>query len=303
MASKRERDLGAAKAARKQDALAESKAAQRRRRLLGASIVAGVLLVVGGYFVVQALADESTSKSSQSPNPSAPPASSSVTPTQTSQVKCAEPGELQSKAQQFPNGPQGITLADATLGLKLTTNCGEIEMEFDRAAPNTSASMIFLANTGAPKCDPPGSDCAGENPTGKIQQVQGYFDNTICHRLTTAGIFVLQCGDPLGNGTGDPGYSIAEENLPKAGEGNYPRGTVAMANRGPGTTGSQFFIVYKESTLPPNYTVLGRVTKGLEIVDKVAKGGVSGGTSDGAPAQPLELRKVLSFERRNILPG
>jgi peptidyl-prolyl cis-trans isomerase B (cyclophilin B) len=83
-----------------------------------------------------------------------------------------------------------------------------------------------------------------------------YFDNTPCHRLTTQGIYVLQCGDPTGKGTGGPGYTFADENLKGA---TYPKGTVAMANSGPGTNGSQFFLVYKDTQLDPNYTPFGTI--------------------------------------------
>jgi cyclophilin family peptidyl-prolyl cis-trans isomerase len=127
--------------------------------------------------------------------------------------------------------------------------------------------------------------------------------------LTTDGIFVLQCGDPTGTGTGSPGYTTPDENLEAvaadfedAGNGQviYPRGTIAMANSGPNTNGSQFFIVYKDSPLAPAYTVVGQLTKGLEIIDAVAAEGVAGGAADGKPAQALELEKVLSFERRQV---
>lgn len=113
----------------------------------------------------------------------------------------------------------------------------------------------------------------------------GYFDGQQCHRLTTEGIWVLQCGDPDARaaieggtpemaGMGSPGFQYAEENLPVQAEGNYPAGTLAMANAGAGSTGSQFFIVYEETTLPASYTILGQVTSGLEIVEEVAAAGV-----------------------------
>ena len=133
---------------------------------------------------------------------------------------------------------------------------------------------------------------------------QKYFDNTKCHRLTTSpDLAVLQCGDPKGDGTGGPGYQFANEyptdqyppNDPKLKEPVvYPRGTLAMANAGPGTNGSQFFLVYKDSQLPPNYTVFGKIQDdGLATLDKIAKGGVSGGGDDGPPATEVTIKSML----------
>ncbi|BBZ44753.1 peptidylprolyl isomerase [Mycobacterium parmense] len=133
---------------------------------------------------------------------------------------------------------------------------------------------------------------------------QKYFDNTSCHRLTTSPTLgVLQCGDPKGDGTGGPGYQFANEyptdqyppNDPKAQEPVlYPRGTLAMANAGPGTNGSQFFMVYKDSQLPPQYTVFGTIqADGLATLDKIAKAGVSGGGDDGPPATDVTITSVL----------
>lgn len=150
--------------------------------------------------------------------------------------------------------------------LTLTTNCGEIVIEADGTnAPATVSTIGFLANS-------------------------QYYDLTLCHRLTTAGIFVLQCGDPQGDGGGTPGFTFADENLPTASGVNYPKGTVAMANSGPNTNGSQFFLVYADTTLGPNYSIWGRITKGLDIVEKIAALGTSGGGPDGAPLQPVEIR-------------
>jgi peptidyl-prolyl cis-trans isomerase B (cyclophilin B) len=130
------------------------------------------------------------------------------------------------------------------------------------AAPHTVNSFAFLAK-------------------------KGYFDHTKCHRLTTNGIYVLQCGDPTGQGTGGPGYTIPDENLKdKSLKGNtYPKGTVAMANTGQKHSGgSQFFLVHEDSKLPPNYTPFGTVSEsGMKVLQKIAKAGESTGAGDGAP--------------------
>ncbi|MBV8788205.1 MAG: peptidylprolyl isomerase, partial [Mycobacterium sp.] len=133
---------------------------------------------------------------------------------------------------------------------------------------------------------------------------QKYFDNTKCHRLTTSqDLGVLQCGDPKGDGTGGPGYQFANEyptdqylpNDPNAQQPVlYPRGTIAMANAGPNTNGSQFFLVYKDSQLPPQYTVFGTIqADGLATLDKIAKAGVAGGGEDGAPAEDVTITSLL----------
>ena len=119
-----------------------------------------------------------------------------------------------------------------------------------------------------------------------------YFNGTTCHRLTTSGIFVLQCGDPTGTGNGGPGYKFANENLAGA---RYATGTVAMANAGPGTNGSQFFLVYRNSlSLPASYTPFGTVVKGLGIIENVAKAGTdnANGPGDGHPKEKVIISRV-----------
>lgn len=148
----------------------------------------------------------------------------------------------------------------------ITTNVGTIPITLDATAtPCTVNSFVSLAE-------------------------QGYFDGTSCHRLTTEGILVLQCGDPTGSGTGGPGYTFPDE---LTGEETYPTGTLAMANAGPDTNGSQFFIVYGETPLPPSYAVFGKVSAaGIKVVAKVAKAGVKDGGGDGAPKKPVKFTKV-----------
>ena len=149
-----------------------------------------------------------------------------------------------------------------------TTNCGNIVIKADgKSAPITVTALSALANG-------------------------GFFDQTLCHRLTTENIYVLQCGDPTATGLGGPNFTYRDENLPTAAENNYPAGAVAMANSGQNTNGSQFFIVYEDTSLPPSYTIWGKVTKGLEIIQMVAKSGVLDGKKDGSPKQKIGIEKV-----------
>ena len=120
-----------------------------------------------------------------------------------------------------------------------------------------------------------------------------YFDGSLCHRLTTSKLFVLQCGDPSATGSGGPNFQYGDENLPKAVANNYPAGSVAMANSGPGTNGSQFFLVYANTTLGPNYTIWGKITTGLNIVKAIAAAGVKGGGVDGTPAKKIAIEKAI----------
>ncbi|MGW6912759.1 peptidylprolyl isomerase [Kitasatospora sp. NPDC054939] len=118
-----------------------------------------------------------------------------------------------------------------------------------------------------------------------------YYDRSHCHRLTTQRIFVLQCGDPTGTGSGGPGYSFPDENLTGA---TYPAGTVAMANAGPNTNGSQFFIVWKDTKLSPAYTPFGRITEGMDVLQKIAAAGQDdqNNPGDGFPNLKVKFRNV-----------
>ena len=171
----------------------------------------------------------------------------------------------------------------AAASMALVTSAGPINVQFDaERAPCTVQSMAFLAG-------------------------EGYFDNTVCHRLTaSAGLKVLQCGDPEGTGGGGPGYTIPDElptDLPAGPAGPdgspsviYPRGVVAMANAGPNTGGSQFFLVYGDSTLAPSYSVFGTMDEqSLATLDQIAAGGVTpgqNGTEDGAPVTPVTIQSA-----------
>ena len=176
-----------------------------------------------------------------------------------------EPTPEAAPAVELPNA--GITESNKA-SITFTTNQGEIVIETTPSlAPLTVNAIAALAQ-------------------------KNYFDNTICHRLTTEGIFVLQCGDPTGTGTGGPGFNIPDENLPQPTENNYPAGAVAMANAGPGTSGSQFFLVYQDTTLGPDYTIWGSITSGLDILQTIASAGVVDGGADGAPLTGVTIEST-----------
>ena len=178
--------------------------------------------------------------------------------------RCAPAPAATPQHLQFKTEPK-VTVAPTTYAATIVTNCGTIVAALDAAkAPHTVNSFAFLAG-------------------------QHYFDHTICHRLTTQGIFVLQCGDPTGTGTGGPGYTIPDENLTGA---TYPAGTLAMANTGqPHSGGSQFFFCYADTPLPPQYTPFGHVTQGLDVLKAIAAKGEddSNGPGDGKPKSPVVI--------------
>ena len=153
--------------------------------------------------------------------------------------------------------------------ITFTTNCGDIVIEtFAKKAPITISMLTGLISA-------------------------RFYDQSICHRMinsTTAAL--LQCGDPTDSGYGGPAFQFNDENLPKPIMSNYPAGTVAMANSGPNTNGSQFFIMAENTTLDPNYTVWGRVTKGLEIVKAVVATGTLEGGEVGRPKVKIAIEKA-----------
>jgi peptidyl-prolyl cis-trans isomerase B (cyclophilin B) len=254
--STRERQRAAARA-RLEKEMAERAARARKRRQTRAIVGAGaalVLVVAGTVWLAMSLGGDDKKSGT---NAAAPGASECVynelpADQRTKQIKDVG---LPSN-QQSGTGVQTMTI---------DTNLGPITAKVDRSlVPCTAGSFSFLAQ-------------------------KNFFDNTKCHRLVTEGIKVLQCGDPSAtgkgwrdtDGTGGPSYRLPEENLPTDKRPPYPEGVIAMANSGqPGSTGSQFFIVYGDSPLDATYTVLGTVTGGLDIVKDVAKAG-----DDGAFAQ------------------
>jgi peptidyl-prolyl cis-trans isomerase B (cyclophilin B) len=204
------------------------------------------------------------------------PVTSTAAERPTSVKGCAKPT---SKAH-VPATLKQPTSVDKKLAktMTITTNCGVITIALDPAAPQTVTNLATLARS-------------------------KYFDGSFCHRLTTEGIYVLQCGDPSAQGNGSPGSwkGYKDENLPTKKILTYPAGTVAMANSGPNTNGSQFFLVYKDTTLPPSYTIWGKIKTGLPLLLRIEKVGAyqvdqSTGNAyyagDGIPVQPIEIKSV-----------
>jgi cyclophilin family peptidyl-prolyl cis-trans isomerase len=252
--------------------------AKKRRRNLGilASAIA-VLVVVGAALLITgvfkgdddagAAADPSTSDSATSSSAAAPSTNADGTVTCTYAPDDSENPNLTDVGT--PPTPEA-TPTQGTSTLLMTTNQGDLTLTLDRAkAPCAAASFTYLAS-------------------------KSFFDGSSCHRMVNQPSFgVLQCGDPTGTGSGGPSYKYAEE---VTAETTYPRGTIAMAKTSaPGTTGSQFFLCFVDTQLPPEYTVVGTVDQaGLAVLDKVAAGGIkdAGPTGDGAPAIPVTINSV-----------
>ncbi|ADT99769.1 peptidylprolyl isomerase [Mycolicibacterium gilvum] len=250
--------------------------------LVVAAVVATIVLVNRDSGTETASASTSTTETS-SPFDVPPPAEAGTLPEFVAPEglggNCQYPeAEPASKPNNAPRTGK-VPTEPAQVSASMETDQGNIGLQLDNGkSPCTVNSFASLAQ-------------------------QGYFANTPCHRLTTSdSLGVLQCGDPTGEGTGGPGYQFDNEyptdqyqpDDPKLGEPVvYPRGTLAMANAGPGTNGSQFFLVYKDSQLPPQYTVFGTIDEtGLETLDKIAEAGVDGGGPDGAPKLPVTVKNI-----------
>jgi len=250
--------------------------ARRNKQVLG--IVLAMLLVIGG-FVGVSLAVNKDGKIVASGQPTgqvtAQPPSAATTPA-ASVAGCVTPPKVPTD-KRTGTLPNKKTAAGKTFIATVTTNCGVIRMELDGTkAPQTVASFLGLAKS-------------------------GYWADSPCHRLTTAGIFVLQCGDPTGTGSGSPGYGFGVENAPA--DFTFAPGTLAMArSTDPNSNGGQFFIVYKKTVLQDatGYSIFGKITSGMDIVDKIAAAGATQPDASGntAPMQPISILTVDVTEKK-----
>ncbi|NEE16335.1 peptidylprolyl isomerase [Streptomyces sp. SID7499] len=211
-------------------------------------------------------------------------ANAEVTPSATPSKApdpCEKPAPGKVKSETWKKEPALTVDESAKYTMKLDTTCGEIDVALKAsAAPHTVNSFNFLLG-------------------------KGYLDHSKCHRLTDQGIYVLQCGDPQGTGMGGPGYTIPDENLKDKSlkGGTYPAGTVAMANQynaqtkqGRNSGGSQFFLVYQDSQLPPDYTPFGTVSEaGMKVLKKIADAGAQAPdpqTGNTAPNATVVINKA-----------
>ena len=289
-------------AKRKLERQLERRAAQERQRRLLTFIgsAVGVLLVIGAVVATVVLttkgpntnasadtASPSTPSAASSPSSEPPPAAGGALPPFVAPAdlgaNCQYPAAEQASKKNNPPRTGKVPNTPPEVSASMTTSQGNVGLQLDNAkAPCTVNSFASLAQ-------------------------QGYFNDTPCHRLTTTpGLAVLQCGDPTGKGTGGPGYGFVNEYPTNQYQPDdpalqspvvYPRGTLAMANTGaPGSNGSQFFLVYKDSQLPPNYTAFGTIdATGLATLDKIAAAGVvpgDRGSDDGAPKMPVQIKSL-----------
>lgn len=260
MSNKREREYERRRF-EKWQARQEAHARRRRQRIVAGGVVGAIVAVIVVVAVVVANGDDE-----------AAPGSTSGGATSTTGVDeaTATPGAAPTNSADVPD--PALAQARTWTG-DLTLNTGELAITLDgKAAPQAVANFVTLAD-------------------------KGFFDGTKCHRLTTSGIFVLQCGDPDATGQGGPGYTWGPiENAPA--DGIYPKGTIAMARVGGDawSMGSQFFIVYQDSPIPSDgaggYTVFGKVTSGLDVVEAIADAGTAGGATDGPPVSDVIIEGV-----------
>jgi peptidyl-prolyl cis-trans isomerase B (cyclophilin B) len=210
--------------------------------------------------------DTATDTSSETPSASESesdaPAAGGATTT------CEYPADGQEPAREV-EAPPAEAPSEGTISATMTTNFGDIGLTLDAAAtPCTVNSFVSLAE-------------------------QGFYDDTPCPRIgDQEGFGILQCGDPTGTGSGGAGYSFADE---LTGDETYPAGTLAMANAGPDTNGSQFFLVFRDSQFTPDYTVFGTIDEaGLEVIEAIAAEGNDNAhpAGGGTPNKAVTIEKV-----------
>ncbi|MFB9902952.1 peptidylprolyl isomerase [Allokutzneria oryzae] len=253
----------------------------KRRRVIGiVSAVGGTVVVVGLIFWISTMpssTDPAANPTSTTPTPVQIPTELAKPATRPAalppKVTCDyKPADGDKKAAKEVKAPEGKDVsATGTVNVTLNTNVGDLPLTLDRGlAPCAVNSFVSLAK-------------------------QGYYNDTTCHRISTEGLQMLQCGDPTATGSGGPGYSFADEVWPEL---KYGRGYLAMANSGPNTNGSQFFIVYGNAELQPNYTVFGTIgEEGLKHIDEVARAGHDGSMDPspggGKPNKEVKFLKAV----------
>ena len=270
MAGKRDRQrkLARARYERQQERRAERAKRARLWTVIGVACLVVIGIGVGGYFFLRPGGSNAAASSATATPTATATATATPTPTQVAEpaTHCAYTSSP--PAARSVGMPPTTPASTATYQATIVTNRGNVVIDLlNSKATCTVNSFVYLA-------------------------AKNYFSSTTCHRLTSGSLSVLQCGDPTGKGTGGPGYGFGNENTTGA---TYPAGTVAMAHSSlPNSNGSQFFVVYKNSTLSPNYTPFGKVVTGLGIIQSVAQAGSdnANGSGDGHPKEPVVIERV-----------
>ncbi|MDZ5662110.1 peptidylprolyl isomerase [Nocardioides sp. zg-1308] len=236
------------------------------KRLAAVATCLSVLALAGCGTENDVADDVAEDTSSASPSESESPEASETAAGET--ATCDYPADGQQPAREV-EAPDTEAQAEGTVAATITTNFGDIGLTLDAAAaPCTVNSFVSLAE-------------------------QGFYDDTPCPRIgDQEGFGILQCGDPTGTGSGGAGYSFADE---LTGDETYPAGTLAMANAGPNTNGSQFFLVFLDSQFPPSYTVFGTIDEaGIGVIEDIAAEGndASSPAGGGAPNKDVTIEKV-----------
>ena len=248
------------------------------------SVIVAVLVVgvgIGSAIIAGAFSSKKANASANG-NSSPPTARSGSAPVSPSATPSATPSPSNTAA-----------MVNGTC-VYIKSGAASRKVNLPRAKPDTKASYVATVKTnrGTIVIDLLNSKAPCTVGSFVSLASQHFYNKTPCHRLTTTGIYVLQCGDPTGTGLGGPGYEYGTENLTGA---TYPPKTVAMARtQAPDTDGSQFFLVYKNTPLPPNYTPFGTIVSGLNVIQNVAKAGTdnSNGAGDGHPKEPVQIERV-----------
>ncbi len=245
---------------------------------LGVVVTTLAILValVGGIWFLTTMGDDEddlTASETETTSPELTPLAMARAEALPDTVTCEYPAGGGEAAKDVSTPPTDGIATTGTVTVTLKTNNGDVPMELDRSMSPCAVNAIeHLAK-------------------------EGYYNDTVCHRMTSGGLNVLQCGDPSGSGAGGPGFTFKDEypvdEADAASSVVYPEGSIAMANSGPDTNGSQFFLNYGDGQLQPSYSVLGTMTpEGLDVVKGISEKGIEGGQLDGKPAEEVRIESA-----------
>ncbi|HHT33320.1 MAG TPA: peptidylprolyl isomerase [Corynebacterium sp.] len=235
-----------------------------------------LVVLVGGIWFLTTMGDDEedvTASETETTSPELTPLAMARAEALPDTVTCEYPAGGGEAAKDVSTPKTDGIATTGTVTVTLKTNHGDVPMELDRSMSPCAVNAIeHLAK-------------------------EGYYNDTVCHRMTSGGLNVLQCGDPSGSGAGGPGFTFKDEypvdEADAASSVVYPEGSIAMANSGPDTNGSQFFLNYGDGQLQPSYSVLGTMTpEGLDVVKGISEKGIEGGQLDGKPAEEVRIESA-----------